>query len=191
MTGRKTSAKEKVIEVTEELIEKKGYTNVSARTIAKDAEISVGTLYHHFPNGKIDVLLALAEKYSDILEIKEFLSDPNADLRTWLQKDLRLSQKKREFITAMEIEVMSRPDDFKSLFSKSIELREENQEAANVAYKMMEKFAGKKISNKKAYKMILVLKSLIRRHVVFGNIFGSDDEFIDLLLTIIQAIVEG
>ena len=103
---------------------------------------------------------------------------------------MRLSQKKREFITAMEIEVMSRPDEFKSLFSKSIELRKENQEAADAAYAMMEKFAGRKISNKKAYKMILVLKSLIRRHVVFGNIFGSDDEFIDLLLTIIQAIVK-
>ena len=192
----KMSVKEKVLEVAEDLIEKKGYANVSARTIAKNTKItgekgiSPGTLYHHFPNGKIDILLAIAEKYSNVLDISGFLADPDADLRAWLHKRLELDQKKRAFITAMEIEAMAQPTQIQKLFNESIKLRKQNKEYADVAYKMMEKFAGKKISNAKAYKMILVLKALIRRHIVFGNIYGSNDEFIDLLLTIIRALVE-
>ena len=189
----KTSLKEKILEVAEDLIENKGYANVSIRTIAKNTGeegISVGTLYHHFPNGKIDILLAIAEKYSNILDIQGFLADPKADLRTWLQKRLELDQKKRGFITAMEIEAMAHPREIRELFDKSIKMRLQNKELATVAYKMMEKFAGKKISDKKAYNMILVIKTMIRRHVVYGNVFGSNDDFIDLLLKIIGSLVE-
>ena len=85
---------------------------------------------------------------------------------------------------------MANPRDLKKLFNKSIKMREQNQEYTAVVYKMMEKFAGKEISNATAYKMILVMKTMIRRHIVFGNIFGSNDEFIDLLLKIVQALVE-
>lgn len=189
----KISVKEEILNVAEELIESKSYANVRVRNIADNIGengISVGTLYHHFPNGKIDILLAIAEKYSDVLDINGFLADPNADLRAWLQKRLELDQKKRNFITAMEIEAMTHPNEIRELFDESIKLRKQNQEFAGVAYKMMEKFAGKKISDKKAFNMILVMKTMIRRHVVFGNVFGSNDEFIDLLLTIVQALVE-
>ena len=76
----KISVREKILEVAEELIEKKGYANVSARTIAKNTKItgekgiSVGTLYHHYPRGKIDILQAIGMKYSDILGMKEFIN---------------------------------------------------------------------------------------------------------------------
>jgi TetR/AcrR family transcriptional repressor of lmrAB and yxaGH operons len=193
MTTKLSSSKEKILVIAEELIESKGYANVSARTIAKntgEGGISVGTLYHHFPNGKIDILLAIAEKYSDILDIPEFLADPKANLRAWLHKRLELDQKKRSFITAMEIEAMAHSSEIKELFNKSIRLRKQNKEYTGVAYKMMEKFAGKKISNEKAYKMILVMKTMIRRHIIFGNTFGSNDEFIDLLLKIVRALTD-
>ena len=189
----KMSVKEQILITAEELIESKGYANVSTRTIARntgDNGISVGTLYHHFPNGKIDILLAIAEKYSNVLDIPGFLSDPDADLRAWLQKRLELDQKKRNFITAMEIEAMAHPGEIRKLFDESIKLRKQNKEYSAVVYKMMEKFAGKKISIEKAYKMILVMKTMIRRHIVFGNLFGSNDDFIDLLLTIVRALVE-
>lgn len=54
----------------------------------------------------------------------------------------------------------------------------------------MEKFAGKKISIEKAKIMQKVLKAIMRRHIVFGNLFGSNDEFIDLFLKIARVIAE-
>ena len=53
MTTSISLTKEKIIAIAEELIENKGYVNVSARSIAKEVGISVGTLYHHFPRGKM------------------------------------------------------------------------------------------------------------------------------------------
>ena len=95
MTSKLSSAKERILVIAEELIESKGYVNVSARSIAKKAEISVGTLYHHFPRGKMEIVIVIGEKYSEILGMSDFLADPNADPRVWLRKNLELNQKKK------------------------------------------------------------------------------------------------
>ncbi len=188
MTAKLSSAKEKILVIAEELIESKGYVNVSARNIAKKAEISVGTLYHHFPRGKMEIVLAIGEKYSEILGMSEFLADPNADPKAWLRKNLELNQKKKAFITAMEIEAMSRPDEVEALIKENIEKRKETQKSLIKAYIMMERFAGKKLSIERAQLMQKVLKAIMRRHIVFGNLFGSNNEFIDLFLKIAKAI---
>jgi AcrR family transcriptional regulator len=190
MTPKISSVKEKILIIAEELIESEGYVNVSVRAIAKKTGISVGTLYHHFPRGKMEIVLAMGEKYSDILGMSDFISDPNADSRVWLRKNLELNQKKKAFITAMEIEAMSRPDEVKALIIENIAKRKETRESLKQAKKMMEKFAGKSISNERAELMRNVLKAIMRRHIVFGNLFGSDDEFIDLFLKIAQAVAE-
>ena len=191
MTTKLSPAKEKILVIAEELIENMGYINVSVRTIAKKVGISVGTLYHHFPRGKMEIVLVLGEKYSEILGMSEFLADPNADPRAWLRKNLELNQKKKGFITAMEIEAMSRPDEVQALIIENIENRKETQKSLTQAYNMMEKFAGKKISIEKAKMMQKVLKAIMRRHVVFGNLFGSDDEFIDLFFKIARTVAEA
>ncbi len=185
-----SSTKEKILDITEKLIESKGYVNVSARNIAQKAGISVGTLYHHFPRGKMEIILVIGEKYSEELGMSEFLDDPNADPRVWLRKNLELNQKKKAFITAMEIEAMSRPDEIQALINENIQKRKQTQKSLIQAYQMMEKFAGKKISIEKAQLMQKVLKAIMRRHIVFGNLFGSDDEFIDLFLKIARTVAE-
>ena len=190
MITKFSPAKEKILDTAEELIESEGYVNVSARAIAKEVGISVGTLYHHFPRGKMEIVLAMGEKYSEILGMSEFLADPNADPRIWLRKNLELNQKKKAFITAMEIEAMSRPDEVQALIIKNMEKRKETQNSLLQAFKMMERFAGKKISIEKAKIMQKVLKAIMRRHIVFGNLFGSNDEFIDLFLKIARVIAE-
>ena len=97
MTTNLSAAKEKILAIAEELIEKEGYVNVSARAIAKKVGISVGTLYHHFPRGKMEIVIVIGEKYSEILGMSDFLADPNADPRVWLRKNLELNQKKKSF----------------------------------------------------------------------------------------------
>ncbi|MHA2036159.1 MAG: TetR/AcrR family transcriptional regulator [Promethearchaeota archaeon] len=190
MTTILSSTKEKILNIAEELIENKGYVNVSARNIAREAEISVGTLYHHFPRGKMEIVLAIGEKYSDLLGMSEFLADPDADPRAWLRKNLELNQKKKAFITAMEIEAMSRPNEVQTLINENVEKRKETQKSLIQAFNMMEKFAGRKISIERAKTMLKVLKAIMRRHVVLGNLFGSDDEFIELFLKIARAVAE-
>lgn len=187
---QKASARERALTAAEELIETKGYVNMTARAIAKNAGISVGTLYHHFPRGKMEIILVIGEKYSQMLELSEFLADPKADVRAWLRKDLELNQKKKAFLTAIEIELMSRPDELQALIRENIKDRKETQKAMLQAYQMMGRFAGKKVSIEKAKQMQLVLKTLMRRHIILGSHFGSDEDFIDLFLKIARTLAE-
>ena len=90
----------------------------------------------------------------------------------------------------MEIEAMSRPDKVQELISENIKKRKETQKSLIQAFKMMEKFAGKKISIERAKTMQQVLKAIMRRHIVFGNLFGSNEEFINLFLKIARVVAE-
>ena len=46
----------KIIDTSRSLIAEKGYKQVSTNLIAEKLDISVGTLYHHFPRGKIQII---------------------------------------------------------------------------------------------------------------------------------------
>ena len=59
---KKYGARELIIQTANKLVGKNGYANTSIIEIAKQADISVGTLYYHFPRGKIDILLALTRE---------------------------------------------------------------------------------------------------------------------------------
>jgi AcrR family transcriptional regulator len=44
------NSKEKILQVAKTLFATKGFANVSMRCLAKEAEISAATIYHHFPD---------------------------------------------------------------------------------------------------------------------------------------------
>ena len=52
----------KILEVTAELLDEVGQDDLTTILVAKRAEMSVGTLYHYFPN-KYAILYALAEQW--------------------------------------------------------------------------------------------------------------------------------
>ena len=52
----------KILEVTAELLEEVGQDDLTTILVAKRAEMSVGTLYHYFPN-KYAILYALADQW--------------------------------------------------------------------------------------------------------------------------------
>jgi len=66
-----------ILDTTAELLEKVGVDDLTTVLIAKTLNISVGSLYHYFPN-KIAILYALAQRWLD--EITLALDDINATL---------------------------------------------------------------------------------------------------------------
>ncbi|MFW9794043.1 MAG: TetR/AcrR family transcriptional regulator, partial [Candidatus Thorarchaeota archaeon] len=59
---RKSKAKQSIVETAQKLIEKKGYSNLNMNEVAYVAKVSVGTLYYHFPNGKVDILAEIMSR---------------------------------------------------------------------------------------------------------------------------------
>lgn len=69
--------KNRIFETANELIEKKGYNQVTIREICKQAEVAKGTFYHYF-SAKEDIILEIykkVDKYYDELIKKGFSSD--------------------------------------------------------------------------------------------------------------------
>ena len=63
-----------IIEVATKLFQQKGYKGVGLNEIIKACNISKGSLYHHFPNGKEELLIACLQSLNeeitkDIVEI--------------------------------------------------------------------------------------------------------------------------
>lgn len=68
---------EQILDTTAELLEKVGVDDLTTILIAKSLKISVGSLYHYFPN-KIAILYALSQRWLD--EITLALDDIDATL---------------------------------------------------------------------------------------------------------------
>ena len=66
-----------ILDITAELMEKVGVDDLTTVLIAKTLNISVGSLYHYFPN-KIAILYALSQRW--LIEINQALDDIDATL---------------------------------------------------------------------------------------------------------------
>ena len=57
----------RIIDIATTLFQQKGYIGVGLNEILKACNISKGSLYHHFPNGKEELLIACLESLSELV----------------------------------------------------------------------------------------------------------------------------
>ena len=72
MTSREESTKDKIIEITAEIVNQKGIDATSINDILKATGLKKGSLYFHFPN-KESIIFAVLEKAKK--ELNEFLNN--------------------------------------------------------------------------------------------------------------------
>jgi len=58
-----------IIQIATKLFQQKGYLGVGLNEILKVCNISKGSLYHHFPNGKEELLIAYLDSLNDAITI--------------------------------------------------------------------------------------------------------------------------
>ena len=56
-----------MIDVATKLFQQKGYKGVGLNELLKACNISKGALYHHFPNGKEELLIACLESLKEAI----------------------------------------------------------------------------------------------------------------------------
>ncbi len=73
--GRSKLRSKQIIDVTSELLERVGFDDLNTIVIAKEVGISIGSLYHYFPN-KHAILYAMGMRWLDGIEVvlKEYES---------------------------------------------------------------------------------------------------------------------
>ena len=59
--------KSMIIEISTALFQKKGYKGVGLNEILKESNITKGSLYHHFPNGKEELLITCLQSMKETI----------------------------------------------------------------------------------------------------------------------------
>ena len=184
--------KDKIIRVAEELIVKKGYNAISAREIARNAKMSVGTLYHHFPNGKLSILYEIILSYGNkFIENFDFskigdLSDPEI-VSDYL---LKLIEQHRQFaplIKGFEIELFTNKKVVSDL--EALVMSKETACIKQISDVILKFYPNIKEPEKTFSIAGRILNSLIHTHVIFENFFGTDEELVQILSKMINGLL--
>lgn len=199
---RKQGARDLIIQTANKLVDKTGYANTGIVEIAKQADISVGTLYYHFPKGKIDILLALTreiaqdfKKEAKALGLKkgmEFSTIKEA-MMYYLSLIIKLHKKYRLTLAAWESEVLSNLDYY-------LKLRDEidsEKKFDNEMYffikeikQLINKFPDENLSLEgKEKQLFIITQAIIHKYTYDSYGFNSDEQLINLLSKIILAIL--
>ncbi|MFC8453460.1 TetR family transcriptional regulator [Kitasatospora sp. NPDC057223] len=112
--GGRKPVRERAIEATGALISRQGLGTVTFERVAAAAECSVPSLYVTF-GGRDELLRAVFERYSPLVDVETFLAAPHGDLEDTVRRLYRLlvDALKREprVLPALLAEVFARPAD--------------------------------------------------------------------------------
>ncbi len=185
--------KDNILKVAKELIVKNGYSAISSRRIAKESKISVGTLYHHFPNGKLSILYEIMHSYGNEF-IKNFdiskvgqLSNPEVG-KAYLFKYLERHRKFAPLINGFEIEILTNKNALKDL-ENLMQFDEKNRLDTFLKNIFLKFYPNIKEPEKTFFIVARICTSLIHTHVILDNFYGTDEEFIDILYRMLSGIL--
>lgn len=199
---KKGKAREHILTSTKRIIEKNGYSNTNVIEVAREAKVSVGTLYYHFPRGKIDLLIAIfKEIVANVMEEaerlgfspdKEFSSIAEA-LKFHLGIIIKLHKKYRLTLAAWESEVLANLDYFIKLRDEKDlagELKGEMDVFIELIKSIIKLFPDENLTIEgKGDQLNFILQAIIHKYAYDDSIFASDEHFIDLVSKIIIAIL--
>ena len=188
------NGKRKILRVAEELIVKNGYNTISTRRIARDAKVSIGTLYYHFPKGKLSILYEISLSYGDkfirSLDFSkiEHLNAPEV-VKDYLFKLIEQYRQFSPLIQGFEIELLTN----KKILKDIQDLRESNKHHFNifVSNLLVRFFPNIKESEKTIIIIRRIFNNLIFTHVIFENYYGTDEELVEILYRMLNGLLTG
>ena len=184
--------KDKILKAAQKLIVKNGYSAVSSRRIAKESKISIGTLFYHFPKGKLSILYEIILSYGnkfienfDISQVGE-LNNPEVG-KAYLFKYLERHRQFAPLINGFEIELLTNKNALKDLEK----LMQSGKNRLNTFLKnIFLKFYPNFKEPEKTFGIIgRICTSLIHTHVILDNFYGTDDEFVDILYRMLSGLL--
>ena len=63
---RESKAKKRILETADGMFNSVGYADLNVNEIAHEADVSIGTLYYHFPDGKLSILMEIRRQRAEI-----------------------------------------------------------------------------------------------------------------------------
>jgi AcrR family transcriptional regulator len=199
---RESKAKKKILKTADEMFKRVGYAKLNVNEIAQVAAVSIGTLYYHFPKGKTSILMEIrkqrAEQYHknflekiDIERLQETASFDEG-LELLLETLIDIHRRERLVLAAMDSEVLSNLTSY-SKVAESIAVEEliesDARPVVGVLEALLRRHPGEGLTLEgRGARINKVIDILIHRFVYVESMFGSEREFIDMMVRIMHAL---
>lgn len=200
---RESKAKKRILQVADEMFRQAGYADLNVNEISHEAGVSIGTLYYHFPEGKISILREIRmrmadeykERFSERLDAERLDEAASFDEGLeWLLKTLiDIHRQERLVMAAMESEVLSNLASYDQA-AESILVEELMESDARPVVGVLENLLSRHPEegltlNGRGAKVNKVVDVLIHRFVYVESMFGSEREFLNMMIRIVRALL--
>ena len=200
---RESKAKKKILQVADEMFKRVGYAKLNVNEIAHEAGVSIGTLYYHFPEGKTSILMEIRERiaeeyktrFSERLDTERIdeAASFNEGLEWLLETLIGVHREERLVLAAIDSEVLSNLASYDKVV-ESVNVRDLMESDAGPVVGVLEALLsrhpgdGLTLKGREA-RVNKVVDVLIHRFVYVESMFGSEREFIDMMIDIVRALL--
>ncbi len=173
----------KIYDVFFKLVLEEGFHKASTNKIAKEAKISIGTLYHHFPEGKKEIIRRYfensVETSFDLEEFKKLnMSNISTVFRAFVSNILRNHKENKAYYIAFRSAILSDESLAQAHNERVVEIStgfvNELQETSEF-FKSREK---KRLIRSFIF-IYNIINAIIYHHIVFMDLFQNDEDLVD------------
>ena len=173
------------------LVNERGYDQLSTRHIAETANISIGTVYHYFPQGKHEIAGGFMEYVShDIFDPDMFnvdQQDLSAFLQNLVKKYLIIHRENLAIHRAIDQAILASPDVAENHRQSVI------TNLRNVVNKLRNKNLYADLSEQEVFQRFLLfynlMEAIIHRHLLIHPFFENDDALEVFLVSMLHNII--
>jgi len=199
---RESKARKNILQTADEMFNRVGYANLNVNKIAQVAAVSIGTLYYHFPKGKTSILMEIRRQRVEHYQ-KNFLEKFDSEhlqetasfdegLELLLETLIDIHRRERLVLAAMDSEVLSNL----TLYSKVAEsisveelMESDARPVVGVLEALLRRHPGEGLTlDGRGARVNKVIDILIHRFVYVESMFGSEREFIEMMVRIVHAL---
>jgi AcrR family transcriptional regulator len=200
---RESKAKKKILQVADEMFKQVGYASLNVNEIAHEAGVSIGTLYYHFPEGKVSILIEIRRQtadhygrnFAERLDLKRIQEASSFDegLEWLLETLIGIHREERLVLAAMDSQVLSNLSSYDKV-AESVVVGDLMESDAKPVVGVLETLLsshpedGLTLKGREA-RVNKVVDVLIHRFVYVESMFGSEREFIDMMIKIVRALL--
>ena len=172
------------------LILEKGFHRDSTNKIAKEAQISIGTIYHYFPKGKSDILINYFDKSKEmVLDVEDFKAfDPNnipEVFKHFVSKDIDNQRKNLGYRKALRHSILSEDAVRIAFQNKVLEICKDTVKNLRVNSMVFKKYPEKRLIQRFAF-IYNLIEALIHHHIFIMDFFDTDEELIKYISSLID-----